>query len=405
MYPQRMENLMKILIIATGSIAIKKLDELINVLIKKNFEIDIIISKSGLSILRNLNINKPKKCRVFSDKDFLNKNNNMLHIELTRRADTVLVYPASANIIAKFANGVADDFSSSTLLASNKQIFIAPAMNTEMWNNVINAGNIEKLKDFGVVFLGPIYGNLACGEVGKGRISHTKFILDELTLYLKRKNILSGLKGIITSGPTIEKIDSTRYISNFSSGKQGHAIAKALSMVGAKIDLVSGPTNLDIPIGVRLIKINSAKQMNEAVMDLIPSDFAICAAAVADFKPSKNYFNKIEKKYFKKIDLKINPDILYNISNSKKKRPKLVVGFAAETKNLVKNAKNKLLIKKCDWILANKITKNNNIFGSDKNKITYVTKNSYESWPKMSKLNVAKKLNNKILNFFENNES
>ena len=401
MYPQRMENLMKILVIATGSIAIKKLNELINSLIKKNLEIDIIITKSGLSILKNLNIKKPKKCRIFSDKNFLNKDNNMLHIELTRKADAVIVYPASANIIARFANGIADDFASSTLLASNKQIFMAPAMNTEMWNNIINTGNIEKLKKYGVVFLGPIYGNLACGEVGKGRISQTKFILDELMLFLNRKNFLSGLKGIVTSGPTIENIDPTRYISNFSSGKQGHAIAKVLSMMGAKIKLISGPTNLDIPIGVKLIKINSAKQMNEAAMDLIPADFAICTAAVADFKPSKNYYNKIKKKFFKKIELKINPDVLYNISNSKKKRPDLVVGFAAETKNLIENAKNKLLIKKCDWILANKISKNNIVFGSDDNKITYVTKNSYENWPKMSKLNVAKRLNNKIINYFK----
>ena len=178
---------MKILVIATGSIAIKKLNELINSLIKKNLEIDIIITKSGLSILKNLNINKPKKCRIFSDKNFLNKDNNMLHIELTRKADAVIVYPASANIIARFANGIADDFASSTLLASNKQIFMAPAMNTEMWNNIINTGNIEKLKKYGVVFLGPIYGNLACGEVGKGRISQTKFILDELMYFLTEK--------------------------------------------------------------------------------------------------------------------------------------------------------------------------------------------------------------------------
>ena len=211
---------------------------------------------------------------------------------ITRKADTIIVYPASANIIGKYANGIADDLASSSLMASNKEVFIAPAMNVEMWNNTANQKNIEKLSNAGVNIIGPAYGNLACGEVGFGRISHAKKIIDELALHLKTKKTLSGLKGIITAGPTIEPIDSIRYISNYSSGKQGYAIAKVLSSMGAKIKLISGPTNLEKPIGVKLINVKSANEMNEATLDLIPSDFAICAAAVADFKPVNYSFEK-----------------------------------------------------------------------------------------------------------------
>jgi len=392
---------MRILIIASGSIAIKKISELLNALNNEKIAIDIIITKSGQSLLESLKIKKLKNCKIYKDKDFFNKNNNMLHIDLTRKSDAIIIYPASVNIIGKFSNGIADDFATSALIASNKQIFIAPAMNTEMWNNSANLKNVKKLKENGVSFIGPTYGNLACGEVGKGRISDTKLIIDEISLYLKRSKLLSGLKGLITSGPTIEPIDSIRFISNYSSGKQGYAIAKILSMMGANISLISGPTNLDKPIGVKMINVKTAKEMNNATMDMLPTDFAICTAAVSDFRPLSFSNKKIKKETFNYINLKNNPDILYNISNAKNKRPKLVIGFATETENLKHNAVSKLVNKKCDWILANKISKNNLVFGNDKNTITYITKEIYENWPKMSKIEIAKKLNNKIINFFE----
>ena len=394
---------MKVLLIVSGSIAIKKIPELLFLLNKEKINIDCIVTKSGISLTKSLKISFFKNCKVYTDKDFFNKN-NMLHIELSRKADAIIVYPASANIIGKYSNGIADDFATSTLLASNKQVFIVPAMNKEMWVNRANQMNVKKLKNSGVNFIGPVYGNLACGEIGIGRISDTRSVVDELFLYLRRKKILKGLTGLVTSGPTIEPIDSTRYVSNYSSGKQGYAIAKILSLMGARIKLISGPTNLDKPCGVQIINVNSAKEMNKATMDLLPVDFAICVAAVSDFKPKRFVFNKRKKEEIKSINLTMNPDILYNISNSVKKRPLLVVGFSAETSNIKKNAKLKLINKKCDWILANKITKNNSIFGSEKNSICYITKNSYEKWSEMSKLEIAKKLNYKIVDFFKEHD-
>ena len=396
--------MIKVLLIISGSIAIKKTSELLGLLNKEKIDIDCIITKSGISLIKSLKIPSFKNCKIYTDKDFFNKN-NMLHIELSRKADAIIVYPASANIIGKYSNGIADDFATSTLLASNKQVFLAPAMNKEMWANSANQMNVKKLKNNGVNFIGPVYGNLACGEIGIGRVSDTKLIVDELCLYLRRKKILRGLTGLVTSGPTIEPIDSVRYVSNFSSGKQGYAIAKVLSLMGANVKLISGPTNLDKPSGVEIINVNSAKEMNKATMDLLPVDFAICAAAVSDFKPKKFLFSKRKKEEIQSINFTMNPDILYNISNSAYKRPYLVVGFSAETNNIKKNAKSKLINKKCDWILANKITKNNSIFGSENNSICYITRNSYEKWSEMSKLEIAKKLNHKIIDFFkEHNE-
>ena len=396
--------MIKVLLIISGSIAVKKTSELLDLLNKEKIDIDCIITKSGISLIKSLKIPSFKNCKIYTDKDFFNKN-NMLHIELSRKAEAIIVYPASANIIGKYSNGIADDFATSTLLASNKQVFLAPAMNKEMWANRANQMNVKKLKNNGVNFIGPVYGNLACGEIGIGRISDTKLIVDELCLYLRRKKILRGLTGLVTSGPTIEPIDSVRYVSNFSSGKQGYAIAKVLSLMGANVKLISGPTNLDKPSGVEIINVNSAKEMNKATMDLLPVDFAICVAAVSDFKPKKFLFGKRKKEEIQSINFTMNPDILYNISNSANKRPHLVVGFSAETNNIKKNAKSKLINKKCDWILANKITKNNSIFGSENNSICYFTRNSYEKWSEMSKLEIAKKLNFKIIDFFkEHNE-
>ena len=393
---------MRLLLIVSGSIAVKKSSELIKKFTAKNIKIDCIFTKSSLKLIKLMKIDSFKKCKIYSDKDLF-KNNNFLHIDLARKADAILVFPASANIIGKYANGIADDLASTTLLASNKQIFVAPAMNVQMWENPANIKNVIKLSENGINFIGPIIGNLSCGEYGYGRLAEINDIVEELEIFFKRQNLLSGLSGIITSGPTIEPIDGTRFISNYSSGKQGYAIAKILSMMGAKIKLISGPSNINKPNNIDLIKINSADEMYKASMDLLPTDFAICAAAVADFKPSNFSFSKKNKKELKSITLKQNPDILYEISNSKNKRPDLVVGFAAETTNIKSNCRAKLKEKNCDWILANKITKKNSVFGNDTNLIHYITKKTYEKWPRMSKIQVAKELNQRIVNFFEKN--
>ena len=391
---------MRLLIIVTGSIAISKLPEMIKLLKKKKIKIDFIFTKSALSIMKSKQLLYLKNFRIYTDKLQKKKYNEMLHIELSRKADAIMIFPASANIIGKFSNGIADDLASTTLLVSNKQLFFIPAMNTEMWENTSNQDNVKKLKKNGHIFIGPIYGNLSCGEVGIGRISNIETIVNEINLYLSRRKILSGLTGIITAGPTIEKIDSIRYISNYSSGKQGYSIAKILSLMGANIKLVSGKTNLSKPPNINLIDANSAKEMNEAVMDLLPADFAVCTAAVVDHRPKNFSYSKKKKDLLNLIPLEINPDILFNISNAKNKRPSLVVGFAAETTNIKTNARQKLNQKKCDWILANKISKKEPVFGSDNNSIHFFSKKNYEKWPKMSKIQVALKLNSKIYNFF-----
>lgn len=394
---------MNLLIIVSGSVAIKKLPELIKQLSKKKVKTKCLITNAGMALLHSMNISLPKNFYYISDKDQFTKNNQMLHIDLSRKSDAILIFPASANIIGKHANGIADDLATTTLLASNKQIFIAPAMNSEMWNNHSNQINVQKLKNSGANFIGPIYGNLACGEIGFGRLSSINTITNEIVYFLKKQNLLRGLTGIITSGPTIEPIDSARFISNFSSGKQGYAIAKIMSLMGANIKLISGPTNLSKPNNVDLINVSSANEMNDATMDLLPADFAICTAAVADFRPKFHSFSKRKKEFLKVINLKRNPDILENISKSGKVRPSLVIGFSAETEKIKTNAKLKLMKKKCDWILANKLSKKDNVFGSDKNTIHYITKKNYEKWPKMEKIEVAKKLNDKIIDFFQKN--
>ncbi len=392
---------MRLLLIVSGSVALKKSFDLLNKLKINKRNIDCIVTRSGLSLIKSMKIEDFKNIKIYTDDMQLKDNNRMLHIELSRKADVVLVYPASANIIGKLSNGIADDLASTTLLASNKQIFICPAMNVEMWQHFSNQKNIAKLKKNGVNFIGPIYGNLMCGETGLGRIADSDLIADEINIFFSRKRLLSGMTGIVTAGPTIEPIDPVRYLSNYSSGRQGYSIAKVLAYMGANVKLISGPSNLMPPTNVDTINVLTAKEMNEAVFDHLPSDLAICAAAVSDFRFKNFSLEKIKKNNDKSFSLDTNPDILYNIGNSAQKRPKLVIGFAAETNRIKYFAKNKLSEKKCDWLLANKISKTDSVFGSEYNSIHFFTKKLYEKWPKMSKILIAKKLNNKILDFFE----
>ena len=325
----------------------------------------------------------------------------MLHIQLTRKNNILVVCPATANIIAKLANGFADDLASTALIASNKQIIVVPAMNVEMWNNKTNLNNIRKLKKQGIEIIGPEYGFLSCGEIGIGRMSHKYKISSIINDFLSLSKELSGKKCIVTAGPTIESIDPIRYISNYSSGKQGYEIAKQLSLSGAKVILITGPTNISFPSNIKIINIKTAKEMNTAVLKNLPVDVAIFTAAVSDIKPKKNINYKIKKENLQNIQLIKNPDIIKNSILNKKKRPKLTVGFSLETHNEINNSEKKLKSKKLDWIILNKLTKKNKIFGSDYNKITILKKEKKIELKKMTKVKIAKKLVKEIIYYFK----
>ena len=333
----------KILFIISGSISAYKSLDLLKDLIKNKFDINIILTKSGEKFLTPLSlsslINKKIHTDIFSKKESVD---HMKHINLTRNSDLVVVCPASANIIAKLANGYADDLASTTLAASNKKIFIVPAMNKKMWENPANKKNIKELIHRGIKIIGPTRGSLACGEIGLGKMEDIKIIKKEINNFFISKKNIKGRKILITAGPTIEAIDPVRYISNFSSGKQGYEIANCAYTYGAETILITGPTSIEPPEVDKIIKVESAEQMFSESMNICKKyssiDIAFLTAAVSDWK-----INKKEKKYkkseniFKQIKFRKNKDILHMISNLKKNRPKIVCGFAAETNSLINN--------------------------------------------------------------------
>ena len=383
---------MQILFIITGSIAIKKCYKILDILTSKNILIDCIVTDNAMKMINLKNLKKKIKGKIFNNQSEIN--NKMLHISLTRKSDIIVVCPATANIIAKLANGYANDLASTSLIASNKKIIFIPAMNSEMWNNAINQKNIIQLNKIGAEFIGPEYGKLSCGEFGLGRLSEPNKISKILISNLEKTKIFKNKKCLITAGPTIEPIDNIRYLSNYSSGKQGYEIAKQMILAGAKVILISGPTNLQPPFKSKLIKINTAKEMLAAVVKNSNVDVAIFCAAVSDFRPKTKYNKKIKKNCLKNIELKENKDILYEFAKSRKKTPKIIIGFAAETENHIKNAKNKLIKKKCDAIVVNKIDNNNKVFGSDLNEVSFITKDKIIHLKKTSKINIAKKIIN-----------
>jgi len=374
----------------TASIAIKKCNEILKNLTSQNILIDCIFTDNAKKLFNLNKLKKNIKGEIYTNDS--EKNNRMLHITLTRKNDLIVVCPATANIIAKFANGIANDLASTSLIASNKQIIFVPAMNSEMWNNSINQKNVSLLIKIGVEFIGPEYGSLSCGEKGIGRLSKTKKITKILNQNLEKTQFFKNKKCLITAGPTIEPIDSVRFLSNYSSGKQGYEIAKQMSLSGAKVILISGPTNLQPPFKTKLIKVKTAKEMLDAVKKNSKVDIAIFAEAVSDVSPRTTLKTKIKKQNLKKIDLKTNKDILHEASLLKKNRPKIIIGFAAETNNHLKYAKEKLFKKNCDAIILNKINKNNKVFGSEMNKISFITRNSILHMKKTSKTNVAKQI-------------
>ena len=392
-----MNNNLKILLIISGGIAAYKSLELIRIFKKNNIKVQVVLTKGGAQFVTPLSIAALSEEKVYQELFSLKDETEMGHIQLSRKNDLILVAPASANIIAHVAAGIANDLATTIILAANKPVLFAPSMNVEMWNNPITKNNVQFLKNNNYKFVGPEPGDLACGEEGNGRMSEPENIKKYISSMFKKKKL--NIDVLVTAGPTFEAIDPVRFIGNRSSGKQGIAIAKAFSELGANVTLVLGPSSQTVPEHIRVINIETAKDMLEAVKKIKNIDVAICAAAVSDWaikNPSKNKIKKNNEK-IPRINFALNPDILAYISNKKKDRPKLVIGFAAETNNLINNAKDKLKSKKCDWIIANNVLEEPNVFGGDNNNITLITKDNIESWDKCSKTKVAKKLASKVI--------
>ncbi len=391
----------KILFIITGSIAASRCIEIFKLLTEKNIQISCILTNEAKKYITINQIKSFTKNRIYSDNS--EKKNKMLHIKLSRINNLIVVCPSSANTIAKFANGFGGNLALNTLLAANKKIFIVPAMNSSMWSNKSNLKNINILKKMGHEIIGPEIGKLRCGEFGKGRISNSKKISKVLIKNLENIKLFQNKKCIVTAGPTIEMIDRVRYISNQSSGKQGYEIAYQLALNGAKVTLVSGPTNLDPPPNIKFIKVSSANEMYKKIKNISNIDMGFFTAAVSDFKNKKIINSKIKKNKTLKLDLIKNIDILKEIGNSKKNRPKLLVGFAAETGN-ISYAKKKLKSKNCDMIVYNKISKKNEVFGSDYNQISIIANNTIKNYKKMTKVNCAKEIIKYVYNIQIKNE-
>ncbi len=392
----------KILIIITGGIAAYKTLDLIRKLSKLNCEIKTVLTKSGKEFVTPLSITSLSKNKVYTDLFSVENESEMDHISLSRWSDLILVAPASSNFLTKISNGFSDDLASTVIKASDKKVFLCPAMNVRMWEHASNKQSISTLKSYGYRILGPEIGEMACGEFGEGKMLEVDEIINQLELYFKQISNNKKLKAIVTAGPTQELIDPVRFITNRSSGKQGYEIANSLVENGFDTTLISGPTNLEPNDNLKLIKVKTGEEMFEKTMELLPCDLAIFTAAVSDFKIKKFNKEKIKKNKDLSFDLDLNPDILELVSKSNKK-PKIVVGFAAESENLFNNARSKLEKKGCDLIVANDVSNNEIGFESDFNEVHlfYKDKNfDDEKIPKNFKSVIADELIKKITNKF-----
>ena len=397
-----MQNLKnkKILFIICGGISAYKSLETIRLFKKENADIKTILTKSAKEFVTPLSIASLSQGRVYDDLFSIENETEMDHIALSRWADAIIVVPATANTISKFCSGSSEDLASSVVLASNKQIFLVPAMNVRMWEHKSTKENLKKLKNFGYKLIGPKIGDMACGEYGMGKMSDPTEIFNEIKSFLNIISINKKMTALVTAGPTHEYIDSVRYISNKSSGKQGFELAKSLSKRGFNTTLISGPSNLEIDREINLIKVETAEEMFKATQESLPVDIAIFSAAVADFKMINKKNDKIKKKNILNLSLEKNIDILNYVSNHNSMRPNLVVGFAAETKNLDKNAQIKLINKNCDWIIANDVSKKDRGFESDYNEVTIHYKNNLKNKEKISfrkKSEIAEEIVDKIV--------
>ena len=366
----------KILIVVGGGISAYKSLDLIRLLKKNNNEVKAILTDSGKEFVTPLSITTLTQNKVFENIFDKNSEAEIDHISLSRWADIIIIIPATANFMSKLVAGKAEDLATTVILASNKDILLVPAMNVRMWLHKATKNNVKILQDYGYLFIGPEKGEMACGEYGDGKMSSPRQIYSYLENYFDKKNLLKSknFKALVTAGPTREYIDPVRYLSNNSSGKQGYEIAIALNKIGIKTTLISGPSNLTSQKGIKLKKIISAEEMFDEVKKALPVDVAICTAAVSDFKPIKKNKNKFkkDKSNFKILHLEKNKDILEYLCKNNKSRPKLVIGFAAETENLSKNALSKLREKNCDFIIANDVSKKDMGFNSEFNKVLII---------------------------------
>ena len=388
----------RILLVIGGGIAAYKSLELIRRLRERGAKVRAILTKAGTEFVTPLSVASLSGDKVYQDLFSLTDEADMGHIQLSRDADLLVVAPATADLMAKMATGRADDLASTALLATDKPVLIAPAMNVRMWLHAATQRNIAQLRADGVAFVGPNDGDMACGEFGPGRMAEPHEILTAIETTLTTPRLLDGMAALVTAGPTFEPIDPVRFISNRSSGKQGYAIAGALAALGAKTTLVSGPTALSAPTGVKFVPVETAHQMLAACEDALPADIAVCAAAVADWRVDHTANQKIKKAAGGLPTLKLieNPDILHTLATHQSRRPRLVVGFAAETEKVVEHAQAKRLKKGCDWIVANDVSPATGVMGGDDNTVHIVTAHGVETWPKLAKHDVARKLAEKI---------
>ena len=395
----------RILLIVGGGIAAYKSVELVRRLKERGASLRAILTKGGTEFVTPLSLSVLTEEKAFIDLFDLKDEAEIGHIRLSREADLVVVAPATADLLAKMAHGLADDLATAVLLATDKQVLAAPAMNVRMWEHPATRRNMATLRADGIAFVGPEEGEMACGEYGLGRMAEPEAILAAIERFFGEKPAatpprargtpLHGRKVLITSGPTQEPIDPVRYIANRSSGKQGHALARAAVALGAEVTLVSGPVTLPDPEGVKVVRVDTAHEMLAATLAALPADIAICAAAVADWRAADEAPQKLKKQpdgSGPSLKLAANPDILSTIAQSGAQRPRLVVGFAAETENLIENAKGKRVRKGADWIVANGVWPGTGAMGGDRTQVHLITAAGVEDWPPMSKDEMAARL-------------
>jgi phosphopantothenoylcysteine decarboxylase/phosphopantothenate--cysteine ligase len=404
------------LLIIGGGIAAYKCLDLIRRLKEKGIAARVVLTRAALEFVTPLSVGALSNERVFTDLFDLDDEREIGHVRLSRETDLVVVAPATADLLSKMAHGLASDLASAVLMATDKPVLAAPAMNPKMWLHPATQRNVAQLKEDGIFFIGPNTGEMAeSGEAGPGRLAEVPELVARIEEILAgratregaRPNLpLTGRHVLVTSGPTHEPIDPVRYIANRSSGKQGHAIAAAAARLGARVTLVTGPVALPDPAGVAAIHVETALEMLDAVNSALPADIAIFAAAVADWRAANTAAQKIKKgaKGMLQLELSENPDILKTISVRGAKRPRLVVGFAAETEDVVEHAKKKRKAKGCDWIVANDVSPGTGVMGGDKNRVHLVTADGIESWPEMSKESVALELLTRCARHFQENE-
>jgi phosphopantothenoylcysteine decarboxylase/phosphopantothenate--cysteine ligase len=389
----------RVLLIISGGIAAYKALELIRLLRGRGCGVSCVLTAAGAHFVTPLSLQALSESKVYTDLFSLTDENEMGHIQLSRSADLVVVAPASADILAKMAAGLADDLASTLLLATDKPVLVAPAMNVRMWLHSATQANMALLRSRGTHVVGPDEGAMACNEFGPGRLSEPPAILAAIEALLLPQLPLTGRHVLVTSGPTHEAIDPVRYIANRSSGRQGHSIAAALAALGARVTLISGPVSVPDPAGVTVKHVESAQQMLEACEAALPADAAVFAAAVADWRVARAASGKLKKVAGAAppaLELVPNPDILATIAQPGPQRPRLVIGFAAETDDLMANAQAKRARKNADWIVANDVSPETGIMGGEENVVHLITTEGVQDWPRLAKQEVARRLAERI---------